>query len=79
MTSLYCGCKYTRINADVMYFTNAANIIHIGCWWKIQEERNHWENLDVNGRILDWILEEEDGVVGTGFISLRIGTRRRLF
>jgi hypothetical protein len=27
---------------------------HIGFWW----ERDHWEDLDVGGRIiLEWILE----------------------
>jgi hypothetical protein len=49
-------------SADAMDFANAANIIHTGFWWEIQEERDHWENLDINGRMLDWILEEEDGV-----------------
>jgi hypothetical protein len=47
MISLYCGCKY--INADAIDFANAANVIHIGFWWKIQEERDHCENLYVNG------------------------------
>jgi hypothetical protein len=37
--------------------------------------KNHWEDLDVGGRIiLRWILERKDGVVWTGLIWLRIGT-----
>jgi hypothetical protein len=39
------------------------------------EERDHWEDLDVGGRIiLRRILERSDGVVWTGFIWLKIGT-----
>jgi hypothetical protein len=47
---------------------------HIGFWWKSQKERDHHEDLDVGGRILEWILERQDGVVWTGLIWLRIGT-----
>jgi hypothetical protein len=32
--------------------------MHIGYWWGIKEERDHWEDQDVGGwRILKWILE----------------------
>jgi hypothetical protein len=32
---------------------------HVGIWWKIQKERDHYEDLDVGGRIvLMWILEK---------------------
>ena len=38
-------------------------------------ERNHWEDQDVDGRIiLRWILRKREGVVGTGLSWLRIGT-----
>jgi hypothetical protein len=32
--------------------------MHIGYWWEIQKERDHWEEQDVGGwTILKWILE----------------------
>jgi len=41
-----------------------------------KEERGHWEDEDVDGRIiLRWIFRKLEGVVGTGWSWLRIGTR----
>jgi hypothetical protein len=38
--------------------------IHIGILWESHKEREHWEDLDVSGRIiLNWTLEKSDGVV----------------
>ena len=38
-------------------------------------ERDHWGDQDVDGRIiLRWILRKWEGVVGTGWGWLRIGT-----
>jgi hypothetical protein len=49
--------------------------MHIGFLWKIQKEGDHWEDVDIGGRIiLKWILEKSDGVVWTGLIWLRIRT-----
>jgi hypothetical protein len=32
--------------------------MHIGYWWEIPKERDHWEVQDVGGRtILKWILD----------------------
>jgi hypothetical protein len=32
--------------------------MHVGYWWEIQKERDHWESQDVGGwTILKWILE----------------------
>jgi len=39
------------------------------------EGKNHWGYPDTDGRIiLRWILRKWEGVVGTGWIWLRIGT-----
>ena len=39
------------------------------------EGKNHWGDLDVDGRItLIWIFGKWEGVVGTGLSWLRIGT-----
>ena len=39
------------------------------------EERGHWGDQDVDGRIiLRWIFRKLEGVVGTGWSWLRIGT-----
>jgi hypothetical protein len=39
--------------------------MHIELWWETQKEEDHWEDLDVGGRIiLKWILESYGGVCG---------------
>jgi hypothetical protein len=33
--------------------------MYVGFWWESQKERNHYEDLDVDGRmIIRWILEK---------------------
>jgi hypothetical protein len=55
--------------------TNGDIGIHVGYWWESQQERDHYEDLDVGGRrILKWIVKRWVGMVRTGLIWLRIGT-----
>jgi hypothetical protein len=45
------------------------------CWWGKLRERGRWGDPDVDGRIiLRWMLRKLEGVVGTGWSWLRIGT-----
>jgi hypothetical protein len=49
--------------------------MHTRFWWESQNEREHYEDLDVGGRIiLKWILEKQDRAVWAGFICLNIGS-----
>jgi hypothetical protein len=46
-----------------------------GFWWGSLRERDHWGNPDVYGRIiLRRMFRKWDGVVGTGFSGLMLGT-----
>ena len=46
-----------------------------GCWWGSLRERGHWGDQNVDGRIiLRWIFRKLEGLVGTGWSWLRIGT-----
>ena len=47
-------------------------------WWGNLRERDHFGDQDVDGRIiLRWIFRKWEGVVGTGWSWLRIGTGGR--
>jgi hypothetical protein len=49
-----------------------------GCWWGGLREGDHWGDPDIDGRIiLGGIFRNWEGIVGTGWSRLRIGTGGR--
>jgi hypothetical protein len=48
---------------------------YTGCWWGNLNERGHWVDPDIDGRIiLRRIFRKLEGVMGTGRSWLRIRT-----
>ena len=52
--------------------------VHTQLWWGDLRERDHLEDLGIDGRITaTWIIKKWDGEAWTVLISLRIGTGGR--
>jgi hypothetical protein len=50
-------------------------MVMTGCWWGSLRKRDHWGDPDVDGRIIvRGIFRKWEGIVGTGWSGLRIGT-----
>jgi hypothetical protein len=46
-----------------------------GVFWEIQEETDHYEDIDLGGKIIvKWFLQKYCGLIWTGLIWLKIGT-----
>jgi hypothetical protein len=71
-------CSFPRLNQvseQGMWRVWGRMEVCTGCWWGSLRERGHWGDQDIDERIiLRWIFRKLEGVVGTGWSWLRIGT-----
>ena len=73
--SIVCVVKSRRLRWGGMRYVWRKGEVCTRFWWGNLRERDHWGDQDVDGRIiLRWILRKWEGVVGTGWSWLRIGT-----
>jgi len=49
--------------------------VHAGFWWDNLRKRDHFEDLDVDGKLIfEWIFRKWDGEVWIGFLWIKITT-----
>jgi hypothetical protein len=74
VAELFSADEWIDVTNLTVAFRHFANVSK-GFWLGNLRDRNHWGDPDVDGRIiLRWIFRKWEGVVGTGWGWLRIGT-----
>jgi hypothetical protein len=61
-----------------MWHVGGRREVCTGCWWGNRRERGHWEDPDIDGRIiLTWIFRKLGWVVGDWMEMAKDGDRWR--
>jgi hypothetical protein len=58
-----------------MWYVTGTGVMHTGFWWGDLRERDHLEDISVDGRIpLIWVFKKWGGKAWIGLLRRRIGT-----